>query len=138
MSGTRTGWWEWLRTSARRIGAWGPWTRLQKSLGSVWQRISSKWRTPEPVKLTAVLHAEILEIVGKAPQLKPAAYPEKSRPLEKIFQEIEAELRQQYSIGYTSDRTDAVPGFRAIHVTTKDRSLAVQCRSGYYAEKPRP
>ena len=59
----------------------------------------------------------------------------KKLPIEKVFEEIEEELRHQYSLGYTSDRTDAPPGFRIIHVLTKDPSLIVQSRSGYYAER---
>ena len=59
----------------------------------------------------------------------------KNLPIEKVFEEIDEELRHQYSLGYTSDRTDAGPGFRIIHLLTKNPNLMVQCRSGYYAER---
>jgi VWFA-related protein len=57
------------------------------------------------------------------------------RPLEKVFSEIDDELRNQYSLGYTPDRSDAGSAFRAIHVVTKDRSLLVQSRDGYYPDR---
>jgi VWFA-related protein len=60
----------------------------------------------------------------------------KSLPIEKVFEQIEEELRHQYSLGYTSDRTEAGPGFRIIHLIAKDPSLIVQSRSGYYAVAP--
>ncbi|HYL34795.1 MAG TPA: VWA domain-containing protein [Bryobacteraceae bacterium] len=54
-------------------------------------------------------------------------------PVDKIYSRIQDELRNQYSLGYTSDRTDAGPGYRRIHLTTKQKGLAVQAREGYYA-----
>jgi VWFA-related protein len=55
-------------------------------------------------------------------------------PVNKIYQAIEEELRNQYSIGYSSDQ-DAETGssYRHIHLTTKKRGLTVQARQGYYA-----
>jgi VWFA-related protein len=54
-------------------------------------------------------------------------------PIDKIYNEIQDELRNQYSLGYTSDRTDAGPGYRRIHLAAKQTGLAVQAREGYYA-----
>ena len=54
-------------------------------------------------------------------------------PIDKIYSRIQDELRNQYSLGYTSDRTDAGPGYRRIHLTTRQKDLAVQAREGYYA-----
>jgi VWFA-related protein len=59
----------------------------------------------------------------------------KKLPIEKVFEQIEEELRHQYSLGYTSDRSGAGLGFRIIHLLTKDPSLIVQSRSGYYADR---
>ena len=59
----------------------------------------------------------------------------KNLPIEKVFEQVEEELRHQYSLGYTSDNTDGAPGFRIIHLLTKTPNLIVQCRSGYYAER---
>lgn len=57
----------------------------------------------------------------------------KKQPIERIYQRIEQELRSQYSLGFTSDRQDAGPGFRRIRLLTKDKALVVQNREGYYA-----
>jgi VWFA-related protein len=54
-------------------------------------------------------------------------------PLDKIYGQIEEELRSQYSLGYTSDSSNG-PGFRRITVTTKNKNLVVQARQGYYAK----
>ena len=58
----------------------------------------------------------------------------KKQPIEKVFSTIDEELRNQYSLGYTSDRTGHDPGFRRISLTTWDKGLIVQSRDGYYAE----
>lgn len=54
-------------------------------------------------------------------------------PIDKVFAEIEDDLRSQYSIGYTSDQTGDTAAYRHIHLTTKKKDLAVQAREGYYA-----
>jgi VWFA-related protein len=54
-----------------------------------------------------------------------------SMTLEKIYARIQDELRNQYSLGYTSDQTGA--GYRRIKVTAKGKNLIVQARDGYYA-----
>ena len=53
-------------------------------------------------------------------------------PLEKIFDQIQQELRSQYSIGYTPSRSSDEPGFRRIKLKTKRKNLKVQSRTGYY------
>lgn len=60
-------------------------------------------------------------------------------PIEEIFRRVEEELRNQYNLGYTPDQA-AAPGFRKIHLTTKQKGLVVQARDGYYAgsSEPRP
>jgi VWFA-related protein len=57
------------------------------------------------------------------------------QPIEKVFSQIQEELRSQYSLGYSSDKPEGSPGFRAIHLTAKGKDLVVQTRSGYYAEQ---
>ena len=57
----------------------------------------------------------------------------KKQSIEQIYSRIEEELRNQYSLGYTSDKTDTAAGFRKIRVTTpKQKNLVVQTRDGYY------
>jgi Mg-chelatase subunit ChlD len=52
--------------------------------------------------------------------------------VEQIYGRIEEELRNQYSIGYTSDQPESA-AYRKIHVATKRKGLTVQAREGYYA-----
>ncbi|MGD1095030.1 MAG: VWA domain-containing protein [Bryobacteraceae bacterium] len=53
-------------------------------------------------------------------------------PLDKIYDRIEEDLRNQYSLGYTSDQTGS--GYRKIHVTAKMKNVVLQTREGYYAK----
>jgi|SRR5579862_7266102 len=57
----------------------------------------------------------------------------KKQSIEQIYDRIEEELRNQYSLGYTSDTADTAAGFRKIRVSIpKQKSLIVQTRDGYY------
>ncbi len=53
-------------------------------------------------------------------------------PIDKIYARIEEELRNQYSIGYTPNRTDGDKKFRKITLTPKRADLVVRTREGYY------
>jgi len=53
-------------------------------------------------------------------------------PIDKVYEAIEEELRNQYSIGYTSDSTNPSSGYRRVHLDTKQKGLTVQTREGYY------
>jgi VWFA-related protein len=55
----------------------------------------------------------------------------KKETVEKIYSQIEEELRNQYSIGYTPDK-NVGPGYHKLRVTTKQNDLVVQARDGYY------
>lgn len=56
----------------------------------------------------------------------------KKETVEKIYAQIEEELRSQYSLGYTPDKNNEA-GFHKLQVTTKQKDLVVQARDGYYA-----
>jgi VWFA-related protein len=56
----------------------------------------------------------------------------KKETVEKIYAQIEEELRNQYSLGYTPDKNTG-PGYHKLHVTTKQKELVVQARDGYYS-----
>ena len=58
----------------------------------------------------------------------------RGKPLDEIYQQIQDELRGQYSIGYRSDGDSASSGFGAIKLIPKRKDLKVQTRSGYYAK----
>lgn len=55
-------------------------------------------------------------------------------PLGEIYDRIEEELRNQYSLGYTPDRTEGA-GYRKIRLTAKQKGVVVQARDGYYADR---
>ncbi|HEY6290273.1 MAG TPA: VWA domain-containing protein [Terriglobia bacterium] len=55
------------------------------------------------------------------------------RNTSEAFQEIAAELRTQYLLGYTPTNKNADGTFRHIKVRTKDGHYEVQTRRGYYA-----
>ena len=52
-------------------------------------------------------------------------------PIGKIYAQIEDELRNQYSIGYTPDRAGG-EAYRKIKLTTGKKGLVVRTRDGYY------
>ncbi len=54
-----------------------------------------------------------------------------NQPIDAIYSQLQEELRNQYSLGYTSDRTG--PGYRRIHLAVKRDGATVQTRDGYYA-----
>jgi VWFA-related protein len=51
--------------------------------------------------------------------------------IDQIYDRIEEELRNQYSLGFTPEKTDSF-GFHRIAVTVKRSGLIVQTREGYY------
>ena len=55
----------------------------------------------------------------------------KKEPIDKIYAQIEEELRNQYSIAYPVTK-DATPGFHRLALTVKKKDLVVQARDGYY------
>jgi VWFA-related protein len=59
-------------------------------------------------------------------------------PLDKVFADIEEELRNQYNIGYTPDKPGESDEYRKIHLTAKTnkkKDLVVQTRAGYYTQR---
>ena len=56
----------------------------------------------------------------------------KKQTLATVYDEIDVDLRHQYSLGYSPDRTEAGGGYHKIHLTTKQKGLTVQTREGYY------
>ena len=56
----------------------------------------------------------------------------RERPIAAIYEAIEDELRNQYSLGFTPSGAKDGPGFHAIELSTTRDNLIVQARSGYY------
>ena len=52
--------------------------------------------------------------------------------IDKVYEAIEEDLRNQYSLGYTSDQQGTDHGYRRIHLTTRQKGAVVQTREGYY------
>ena len=57
-------------------------------------------------------------------------------PLQQIFEQIQDELRNQYSIGYSSSNSKRDGTFRKIEIKTNNKDYRVQARNGYYATPP--
>jgi VWFA-related protein len=58
-------------------------------------------------------------------------------PIDRIYAQIEDELRNQYSIGYTSDSDDNSGKYRKLKLATTPEGLVVRTRDGYYPRYPR-
>jgi len=56
-------------------------------------------------------------------------------PLNEVFKEIQEELRNQYSIGYTPSNAVRDGSFRRIEIKVDNSDYRVQARAGYYATK---
>jgi VWFA-related protein len=59
----------------------------------------------------------------------------KKETVDQIYQQIQEDLRNQYSLGYVPDRPGNASEYRKIHVTTTQKELVVQTRDGYYPAK---
>ncbi len=57
----------------------------------------------------------------------------KPEKLRAAFDQIAAELRSQYSIGYTPTNAKLDGSFRKVEIQTKDKNYRIQARKGYYA-----
>ena len=56
----------------------------------------------------------------------------KKMPIDQVYASLAEELRSQYSIGYTPDSSGTSTDYRRIHLSTREKSLTVQTREGYY------
>jgi VWFA-related protein len=57
----------------------------------------------------------------------------KKEPVNQIYSQIQEELRNQYSLGYTPNPLE--PGYHKIQVAATKKDLVVQARDGYYGDK---
>jgi VWFA-related protein len=57
----------------------------------------------------------------------------KKLPVDRIFEIVEEELRNQYSLGYVSDKPVVISGFRSIQLAAQ-KGLVVQARRQYWAQ----
>ena len=59
----------------------------------------------------------------------------KKQAIDQIYDSIAEELRTQYNLGYTPDKSNAETGYHKISLAAKQKDLVVQARDGYYAER---
>jgi VWFA-related protein len=59
----------------------------------------------------------------------------KKETIDQIYAEIDEELRNQYALGYTPDKTDAAIGYHKLQLTTKQKDATVQTREGFYVDR---
>jgi len=56
----------------------------------------------------------------------------KKQPIDQIYSTIQEELRNQYSLGFTPDKTES-DGYHRLLLKAKAKDATVQARDGYYA-----
>jgi VWFA-related protein len=59
----------------------------------------------------------------------------KKETIDQIYAEIDEELRNQYALGYTPDKSHAAMGYHKIQLTTKQKDATVQTREGFYIDR---
>jgi len=59
----------------------------------------------------------------------------KKQTVDQMFDILQEELRNQYSLGYVSDKPVTLSGFRSIQLTARQKGLAVQARRQYWAQR---
>jgi VWFA-related protein len=59
----------------------------------------------------------------------------KKEPIDKIYAAIDEDLRNQYSLGYTPDKSDTGVGYHKLHLSVKQKDLIVQTRDGFYLDR---
>ena len=59
----------------------------------------------------------------------------KKHTIDQIYDQIQDELRSQYSLGFVSDVKVRVSEFRKIGLATDRKDLVIQCRDRYWAKR---
>jgi VWFA-related protein len=110
-------------TNSSPVGFGGP------GIGRGGRRGGGGGRFPQQQRREPVDGKKILERIS---QETGGAYFEVSgkMPLDKIYDQIEEELRNQYNLGYTPDQSSG--GYHKILVSLKRKGLTVRARDGYY------
>ena len=63
---------------------------------------------------------------------------DRKNPLDAVFQQLQEEMRSQYSIAYTPTNDVKDGTYRKIDIKLANKDLKAQARKGYYAIKPEP
>ena len=70
-----------------------------------------------------------------------AYFPRKLEDVDSIAQQVATDIRQQYTLAYTSSKPARLGGYRTIHVTAQEKGygkLTVRTRSGYFPKGAGP
>ena len=70
-----------------------------------------------------------------------AYFPRRLDEVDSIAQQVATDIRQQYTLAYTSTKPARLGGYRAIHVTAQEKGygrLTVRTRSGYFPKGAGP
>ncbi len=70
-----------------------------------------------------------------------AYFPRRLEDVDSIAQQVAADIRQQYTLAYTSTKPARLGGYRTIHVTAQQKGynkLTVRTRSGYFPKGSAP
>jgi len=59
----------------------------------------------------------------------------KKESVEAIYKQVQEELRNQYSLGFSPERAEESTGYHKILLAAKPKDLVVQTRQGYYAAR---
>lgn len=59
----------------------------------------------------------------------------KKQPIDKIYSQIQEELRSQYSLGIAPSADALSAGYHKLHVMAKQKDLTIQAREGYYGRE---
>jgi VWFA-related protein len=99
-------------------------------LGRGGRRGGGRYPQPQTQRREPVDGKKILERIS---QETGGAYFDVSNkmPLDKIYDQIEEELRNQYNLGYTPDKPGG--GYHKVLVSVKRKNLTVRARDGYYS-----
>jgi VWFA-related protein len=62
----------------------------------------------------------------------------KKETIDKIYADIDEELRNQFSLGYTPDKSDTAAGYHKLLLTVKKKDMFVQTRDGFYVDHETP
>jgi VWFA-related protein len=99
--------------------------------GGPWGRRGGGYPRPQPQPRQSTADGKkVLERISKETGARMFEV-SKKQPIGEIYAQIQEELRNQYSLGYTPDRIEG--GYHKIQLATRQKDLIVQARDGYYA-----
>jgi len=59
----------------------------------------------------------------------------KKETIDKIYADLDEELRSQSVLGYSPDKPDATPGYHKLHLMVKQKDAQIQTRDGFYLDR---